>query len=76
MSPRVEHILAKIHDLSAENALELTYAMLDTLEEADLERADEMWCAEMERRVDDMRSGRVQGIPAEEVMERLRKELP
>jgi putative addiction module component (TIGR02574 family) len=76
MSPRVEQLLGEIQQLSTEERSEFVYRLLQELDSGELGRADEMWSEEMVRRVDDMRSGRVEGIPYEEVMEALRKEFP
>jgi putative addiction module component (TIGR02574 family) len=40
------------------------------------EGVEEAWAAEIQRRVDDVRSGRVKTIPSEQVFRELEEEIP
>ena len=69
MSTRLQSVLDAALMLPESERGELATRLLDTLEDVPEFHAD--WDAEIERRVEDMRSGRDPGI----LMEQLRKEL-
>ena len=50
---------------------EVALRLLESLEVTDQESADEAWIAEISSRIDDIRSGKVETIPHEEVLARL-----
>ena len=52
----------------------LTERLLESLEPSDAE-IRELWIQEAERRAEEMRSGRVRGEPARQVLERIRSKL-
>ncbi len=54
---------------------ELADTLLVSLEEKDLDRIQQEWLDEIERRVENLESGKVKLIPGEEVMQRIRKEV-
>jgi putative addiction module component (TIGR02574 family) len=72
MSATLEELKATVSVLPAAEKAELAYYLLRTLEAPD-EGAAAEWLALAERRMDDVRAGRVVGIPAEKVMESLRR---
>lgn len=75
MSTVVAEIKAKIRSLSPEDRVDLIRALIGELDgppDADVERA---WLEETHRRRAELLSGKVQGIPADQVYEHLRKRL-
>ena len=69
----LKEIYAETRRLPPEQAAELMDLLLvDTFTEPD-PRIEEAWMREIERRSAEMDSGEVTGIPAEEVMTRVRK---
>jgi putative addiction module component (TIGR02574 family) len=75
MSALLEELKATLSGLPKHERAELASYLLHTLEPADEGAADE-WLALAERRMDDVRAGRVVGIPAEQVLESLRRPRP
>jgi putative addiction module component (TIGR02574 family) len=64
-----EHIEADALRLPREERARLAEALISSLdEESEIEKA---WSAEIKRRVEELRSGAVQSIPAEEVFAEL-----
>lgn len=79
MSPRVERLKKLLAELDSEELSEVAHFLLEALGYEWMESDQEILepsREEIARRVEEIRSGRVQGIPFEEVMERLRKEFP
>ena len=72
MSATLEELKAVISGLPVSERAELAHHLLRTLEAPD-EGAAAEWLALAERRMDDVRAGRVVGIPAEQVMDSLRR---
>lgn len=65
MSLTAEQIESEALSLPTDARARIALALIESLDEdAEVERA---WQEEVQRRLDDLRSGRVQGIPAEEV---------
>lgn len=60
--------------LSAEERLELAEELFESVPESDVEAPDldPQWTEELARRVEEIRSGKVEGIPAEQVLAELR----
>lgn len=61
--------------LTSDERSELTRALIQSLEqepEEDITAVDQAWEKEIARRVEEIKSGKVQGIPAEEVFAKLR----
>jgi putative addiction module component (TIGR02574 family) len=75
MTPSVEQLKATLAELPQTDKAELAHYLLTSMEPMDPD-AEEAWREELGRRLDDIRSGREVGIPAEEVMDRLRKKYP
>jgi len=72
MSATLEDLKSTLSGLPVPERAELIHYLLHTLEDEDEGAASE-WLALAERRMADVRAGRVVGIPAEEVMESLRR---
>ncbi len=65
MSLTAEQIESEALSLPTDARARIARALIESLDEdAEVERA---WQEEVQRRLDDLRSGRVEGIPAEEV---------
>ncbi len=71
MTEAVSRILSEIDQLSQPERAELAYAVLCSLG-PEVEKAPEEFEAELARRAEEIRSGKVVGRPAAEVFERLR----
>ena len=55
---------------------ELAKHLWETLEPAVDPEVEAAWMSEAQRRMEELRSGRVQGIPGDKVMARIRQKLP
>jgi len=75
MSATLEELKSAVAGLPLSERAELVHYLLHTLEAPD-EGAAAEWRALAERRMDDVRAGRVVGIPAEQVMASLRGPRP
>lgn len=73
---KIERLKVEFRDLNPQERLELVDYLMDSLDPPGLEMSEEEWNAELARRHDDIRAGRVVGIPASEVLEKLRKQYP
>lgn len=77
MSPAVENLKLQVDGLTEEERAELAQYLLSSLDLEPEEYSDEeAWKQEMLRRLEDMRSGRVEGIPGEQVMAKMRELFP
>ena len=72
MSATLEELKSAASALAVSERAELARYLLHTLEAPD-EAAGAEWLALAERRIDDVRAGQVVGIPAEQVMQSLRR---
>ena len=75
MSPGVAEIEAKIRSLSLEDKTELLRVLISELDgpaNADVER---VWLVETQRRYREVREGKVQSVPGEDVFENVRARL-
>jgi putative addiction module component (TIGR02574 family) len=71
----LKELYVETRRLPREQAVELMDLMLiDTFSEPD-PAVEEAWGREIDRRLADLESGRVKGIPAEEVMAKARKSV-
>jgi len=75
MAETLERLKLQLEQLSAEDKSELAHFLLDSLEPKE-EGVTAAWDQEIARRVEEIRSGRVSGMPAEEVFAELRREYP
>ena len=77
MSPAIENLKSQVDALTEDERAELVEYLLSSLDFEPEEFPDEQaWRQEMLRRIEEMRSGRVQGIPAEEVIAKMRELYP
>lgn len=71
----VDELKTELAQLSTDDRAELAEFLVDTLDATEPE-VDPDWVAELERRAEEIKSGREVGIPADVVFERLRKKYP
>ena len=75
MSATLKQVAEEAKSLSLADRSELTRILIESLEAEPAEDAaavEQAWQGEVERRVEEIKSGRVKTIPAEEVFARLR----
>jgi putative addiction module component (TIGR02574 family) len=72
ITPQVSELLERALTLSTQERGELAARLIDSLDDqpAD-EGVEEAWQEEIQRRMNDVRSGRVKTIPGEQVLKRL-----
>jgi putative addiction module component (TIGR02574 family) len=70
MKSVVEDVVRQALKLDEHDRAEVAARLLDSLEQADAE-AEGVWLAELERRASELESGAVQGVPWEDLRERL-----
>jgi putative addiction module component (TIGR02574 family) len=76
MTPQVSEVLKKALSLSPQERVLLIDRLVDSLDEGPSEEGvEEAWAEEIKRRVNDIRSGKVEMIPGEEVRRRLAARL-
>ncbi|MBY0526516.1 MAG: addiction module protein [Gemmataceae bacterium] len=76
MTDAVRQFWAQIERLSFDERVELMDLIQISLPEDELKAIDEAWRIEIERRTEEIRSGKAKGTPAEEVFAKLRKRYP
>lgn len=74
MTLAAEQLKPQLANLPEGDRAELASFLLESLH--DQEAAESAWDAELERRLKEIESGAVVGIPAEEVFAELRKDFP
>ena len=75
MSATLEKVAEEAKGLSLADRSALTRILIESLDAEpaeDLAEVEQAWQAEVEKRVDEIKSGRVKTIPAEEVFAKLR----
>ena len=76
MTAEVSELLKKALSLSPEERAALAGSLLESLDESTSEEGvEEAWALEIRRRLEEIRSGKVQTIPYEEVRRRLAARL-
>ena len=76
MTPQVSEVLEKALPLSTQERGLLIDRLIESLDEGPAEEGVEAaWADEIKRRVDDIRSGKVEMIPGEEIRRRLAARL-
>ncbi len=75
MSQNFDSLKAKVAKLSVPERAELAHYLLGSLE-AEEQATEEAWRTELERRLAEIKSGKVSGKPVEEVITRLRERYP
>lgn len=73
MTSAVQDLYAKASELSPEDRAALAALLLESLEGAADEGAEDAWAKEIERRMADYRAGRIKTIPWPEVRARLHR---
>ncbi len=76
MTDTASRLKAELLNLATEDRAELAYVLIRSLEEEPETGVRVAWEAELERRWQEMESGRVAGVPADEVFAELRKKYP
>lgn len=74
MTLAAEQLKPQLANLPEADRAELASFLLESLHEHDA--AESAWDAELERRLQEIESGAVVGIPADEVLAELRKDFP
>jgi len=77
MPKTLAEITREAADLTPQDQLKLARIMIDLSEDKieSLAEIDQAWDEEIERRVDEMRSGKVKGVPLEDVKRRIESKL-
>lgn len=75
MSPAIKELERKALELSPQEREELADNILRSLDDAPLTTVDEAWVAEAERRYNDFKTGKTQGIPGNVAIEQIRRDL-
>lgn len=75
MAGKLERLKGQLEHLSTEDRLELAHFLLGSLEPEE-EGVAAAWDLEIARRVEEIRSGRAAGMPAEDFFAELRREYP
>jgi putative addiction module component (TIGR02574 family) len=77
MTPQVSEVLEKALTLSTQERGLIIGRLIDSLDEGPAEAGvEEAWADEIKSRVDDIRSGKVEMIPGEQVLRELAREFP
>ena len=76
MTETANRLKAELLNLTSEDRAELAYFLLRSLEGEPDSGVQAAWEAELEQRWQEMESGSVPGVPAEEVFAELRKKYP
>ncbi len=75
MDARFEDIVASAMKLSERERARLAQELIASLETEIEPNVEALWLAEAERRLEELRSGKVKAIPAEEAFARARRAL-
>lgn len=75
MNTHFEQVVDAAMKLPLRDRVRLAQQLVSTLDEETEAGIEELWFAEAERRLDELRSGKVQGVSAEVVFQNARKAL-
>ncbi len=75
MRNRVNEISAEAMKLSLRERVKLAQRLVSSLDEKDEGDVEKLWVAEAERRLEELRSGKVKGIPAAEAFKKAHEAL-
>ena len=73
MSTQIERLAIELLGLPTSSCALLIKQLLASLDDSDVPEVSKEWIELAERRADELISGKVQGIPAEEVFRKLRQ---
>ena len=73
MPRTLEQLTAEVLQLPVEARALLADRLVESLDSADLDTIQRLWTAEAIRRRDEIRSGRVEAIPGEQVLDEVRR---
>lgn len=72
MTTTVEQLAEEAMNLPAEARARLADLLVESLDADELGRIDRLWIAEAKRRRDEVRSGRVETVPGDEALQKVR----
>lgn len=75
MPMTIEQLAEEALALSTEQRALLADRLVESLDAGEVSRLDQLWAAEAKRRRDEVRQGRVQTIPGDEALARVRRSL-
>ena len=75
MDVRFEDLVADAMQLPMRERVRLAQQLISSLDEQTETDVEELWFAEAERRLEELRSGKVQGMPADEAFAKARNAL-
>lgn len=75
MTMATNKIESEALNLDIQDRAKLAGKLLMSLDEPAASEVEQLWIDEAERRLDDFRSGKIQGVPANEVFQRAIAEL-
>jgi len=67
-----EQLIQQIESLPVEGRAKVIDSLLQSMNQPDSD-TDALWVVQARRRLDELRTGRVKGVPAEEVFEKARQ---
>jgi putative addiction module component (TIGR02574 family) len=71
----IEELAEEALALPTEQRALLADRLVESLDAGEVSRLDQLWAAEAKRRRDEVRQGRVQTIPGDEALARVRRSL-
>ena len=75
MSSNLDQLTADAMKLSLRDRVQLARRLVETLDDEVDPSVEELWLTEAERRLEELRSGKVQGIDGEEALRTAREAL-
>jgi putative addiction module component (TIGR02574 family) len=76
MTDIAEKLKVELSQLAVEDRAELAYYLIRSLDDEDEGSIQSAWEADLEQRWQDMETGAISGIPAEDVFAEMRKKYP
>ena len=75
MGSNLDQLTADAMKLPLRDRVQLAQRLVSTLDDEVESNTEELWFAEAERRLEELRGGKVQGVPAEEAFRNAREAL-
>lgn len=72
MSSLLQEVASKAHNLSPSERAELAHELIVSLDDVRDKELEMAWDTEIERRIEEIKSGRAKGRPAEEILAEIR----